>query len=92
MKQVPVKPRLKSVGGSRSTEHNTIAVRVVDHVNKLVANDPDENQQYDFENIARDLDLDKEQVRSAIANGGGNGITLRVRTEDRASLAPYKTQ
>lgn len=97
MTALPLQPRLKSYRGAkeqlqrRTTDFNRMAQRVVDHVNTLIANDPREVQMYIFANIAIDLGLTTDEVRSAIYHGGYNGITVGVTDEDRIALARYKS-
>ena len=76
----------------KTAEYNEMATRVVEHVNALIANNADENQQYMFAEIAIDLGLTADQVRSAISYGGHNGITIHVTEEDRVALARYKSK
>jgi hypothetical protein len=94
---LPLRPRLKSYRGSKenlhrkNTDYNAMASRVAEHLNTLIANNPDEIQQYFFGMIALDLGLTVEQVWSAISDGGHNGITIRVTEQDRQGMARYKT-
>lgn len=96
MPQVPIQPRLKSYRGANEAtrrqvaKYNAMAIRVADHINRQIANDPSEHQQYLFGFVAIDLGLTKEQVRSAIEDGGFNGITLAIHAMDRLALEPYK--
>jgi hypothetical protein len=95
---LPLRPYLKHYSGSqenprrKTAEYNEMAIRVVEHVNALIANNADENQQYMFAEIAIDLGLTADQVRSAISYGGHNGITIHVTEEDRVALARYKSK
>jgi hypothetical protein len=92
----PIRPHLKSYRGSkdnlrrRAAEYNAKANKIAEHLNTLAANNPAEIQQYMFVYIARDLGFTTEEVRSAISDGGSNGITLGVREDDRRALATYK--
>jgi hypothetical protein len=92
---LPLTARFKHYRGSKealhrkSSEAAAVAQRVANHVNTLIANNPDETQQYFFGSIAHDLGLTTDQVRSAISDGGYNGITLRVSKEDRVALARF---
>jgi hypothetical protein len=92
---LPISPRLKRYSGSKpelmrkSLSEQAIAIKIAEHVNALIANNPSEIQQYIFADIASDLDVTTEQVRSAISDGGYNGITLRVREVDREKLKRY---
>ena len=96
MVDLPLTPRWNRYRGAkpnlkrRAVEENRIAQRVCDHVNRLIANDPEEIQQYIFGYVAIDLGLPVELVRRAIPGGGFNGITLRVRNEDRPLFARFK--
>jgi hypothetical protein len=44
----------------------------------LIANNPDESQQYMFAEIAIDLGLTADQVRSAFSYVGHSGMTIHV--------------
>jgi hypothetical protein len=96
MVYLPLSPRLKGYRGTRENlrqkrdDHNRTAYRVTDHLNRLIANDPSEMQQYIYGFIAIDLGLTTEQVRSSVVGGGYNGITLCVTSLDRERLAPFK--
>jgi hypothetical protein len=91
----PLRAHLKHYRGAKPdlrrkvNEHNRQAERVADHINRLIANNPAEIQQYYFRNIAIDLGIPFEVVRSAISTGGANGITLGVRPTDRPALAAF---
>jgi hypothetical protein len=67
-----------------------MAHRVAEHVNMLIANNPDAIQEHMFASIAHDLGLSTDQVRSAISDGGYNGITIRVTEDARRELVRYK--
>jgi hypothetical protein len=96
MTDLPLMPRLKSYRGAnpkkqrQTASMNSNAARIVDHLNRLIANDPSEVQMHAFEYIAIDLGVSVEDVRAAIPGGGYNGITLRVTPADREVLACYK--
>jgi hypothetical protein len=98
MPNLPLKPNLKHYGGSKenlqrkNAESNKTAIKVAEHVNVLIANDPGEMQQYLFALLAIDLGLTADQVRAAISDGGHNGITIRITPADREALARYKTR
>jgi len=91
MPNLPITPRFKHYRGAKenlqrkSHEAARTARLIADHVNKLIANNPDQIQQYMFANIAHDLGVTTEQVRSAISTGG-NGITIGVDEDDRREL------
>jgi hypothetical protein len=93
---VPLQPRIKKYSGSNErqrqkvNEQNSLHLTIVDYINGLVANDPEELQQYFFGDIALDLGVSVDRVMDAIKNGGVRGITVRVRQEDRPALARYK--
>lgn len=97
MSQLPIRPRLKTYRAAkenlrrRTAEYNAMAMRVTDHLNREIANDPGEIQQYSFALLAIDLRLTTDQVRSAISNGGYNGITVGVTPQDREAMARYKS-
>ena len=96
MSRPPLTPNLKSYRGSKPNltrknhDYNAMATRVAHHVNVLVADNPNETQQYMFARIAAELGLTTDQVRSAISDGGWNGITVFVTQDDRQELARYK--
>jgi hypothetical protein len=96
MGALPLRPNLKFYRGSKrhlqrkNAEYNAMAERVADYVNALIANNPNEIQQYLFGTIASDLGLTVDQVRSAISDGGYNGITVGVREDARRALARYR--
>jgi hypothetical protein len=95
---LPLRPYLKHYSGSQENprrkiaEYNEMATRIVEHVNALIANNPDETQQYMFAEIAIELGLAADQVRSAFSSVGRNGITIHVTEEDRMALAHYKSK
>lgn len=72
MTDLPLQPRLDPYRGSKenlrrkATEHNAMARKVVDHLNTLIANDPDDRQNYLYYEIARDLGLTVEEVESYV--------------------------
>jgi hypothetical protein len=92
MTQLPLQARLQNIRGSterarrRVIDHNAMARRVVDHLNRLIANNPERNQQYFWADIARELSLSPEEVERAVMYGGHNGITIAVSDEDRTAL------
>jgi|SRR5947209_5025833 len=96
MTTFPIRAHRKSYRGSKAdlqrmaADYNAKANRVAEHLNTLAANNPAEIQQYMFADLARDLGFTTEEVRSAISDGGYNGITLGVREEGRRALASYK--
>jgi hypothetical protein len=100
MPTLPIKPKLKCYRGLKEKlhrkieNHNRIAYRVTNHINKLIANNPDEMQEYLFDVLVADLSLTTDEVHAAIMEGDGitvrdEGITVRVTNEDRRALAPY---
>jgi hypothetical protein len=95
MVHLPLTARFTDYRGSKdnlrrkATENAVTARRIADHVNGLIANNPDDVQQYFFASIAHDLGVSDEDVRSAISDGGYNGMTLRVTEYDRRELARY---
>src|SRR5687768_7688690 len=74
----------------KAQEHNEMANRVVAHLNALIANNPEEVQQYSYAVVAHELGLTADEVYSAIRGGGHNAITIKVTAEDRRNLAPFK--
>lgn len=98
MAAIPLSPKLKYYRGGKESirrktaEFNAKARRIADHVNRLMADNPREIQQYMFASIARDLGFTTDEVRNAISDGGYNGITLGVRGQDREALERYRSQ
>lgn len=97
MPRFPVKPNLKKYRGSKeraahkNRDYNATARKVAAYLNRLVANNPDTMQQYMFDDIAHALGCSVDDVRSAISNGGHNGITFQdIDDGDRRDLAGYK--
>lgn len=97
MPRLPFEPRLENYNGSKeklireNIERNNVAKRVVRHLNKLIANTPDENQQYFWADLALDLELSAGEVQSAVRNGGHNGVTLQqISPAERAAIARFK--
>lgn len=92
MPQVPIQGRYKDYRGGkpamrdRVAAHNAMVDRVIAYINAQIVNDPDELQQILYGFVALDLGLTKEQVASAVMYGGSNGLTIRVRPEDRLAL------
>lgn len=92
----PIRPSYDTYRGSKislqrkAANFNDTANKIADHLNKLIANNPDDVQQYLFGYIASDLGLDVDTVRKVLP-GGYNGITLRVSAEDRRALQSYKS-
>lgn len=97
MPNLPIQPRLKRYRGSKenlrrkTANYNAAAHKVADHVNRLIANNPSDVQQYMFASVAHDLGFTVDDVRSAISDGGYNGRTFWVTEEDRKELEPYKS-
>ena len=95
MTKIPLKPHFKKYRGPNNSlrlktiEYNNMARQVANHVNILIASNPDEVQHYKFDYIASDLGTTLEVVRDAISDGGNSGITFRVRNEDRPALAIF---
>jgi hypothetical protein len=98
MATLPLRPHFKHYSGSeedprrKTAEYNEMATRVIEHVNALIANNSDENQQYMFAEIAIDLGLTADQVRSAFSYVGHDGMTIHVTEDDRVALARYKSK
>lgn len=97
MTRFPVQPKLKQYRGSnarlqrKNHEFNTVAHRAAAHLNRLVANNDSENQQYMFADIAYDIEASVDDVRSAISDGGYNGRTfMGITEEERKALVHYK--
>jgi len=94
----PIRAHIKSYRGANpkkqadNVAHNLAAQRVARHLNMLVANDPAENQVHSFASMAIDLGVTVELVRSAISDGGYNGITLKVTPADREKLEEFRTE
>lgn len=96
MPNLPLRPNLSSYRGAKENlrrknlEKNALAHRIAYYVNRLIANDPTELQQYIFATIAMDIDVATDDVRSAISDGGYNGITIRVTERDRKMLEQFR--
>ncbi|WP_027555094.1 hypothetical protein [Bradyrhizobium sp. Cp5.3] len=94
--RLPLQPKLDPYRGSKdrlrrkAAEHNAMATRVVYHLNRLIADNPNDQQQYLWYEVARALGLTVEEVGSAVMYGGHNGITVGVTEEGRRALASYK--
>ena len=95
MATLPLEPHLKHYRGAKENlqrkyaEENRIRMKVAEHVNRLIANDPEPQQQYLFGFIAADLGVTKDQVRDAISDGGYNGITLWI-TRGSREIGPIQ--
>jgi hypothetical protein len=95
---LPLRSHLKHYSGwqenprRKIAEYNEMATRVVAHVNASIANNPDESQQYMSAEIAVDLGLTADQVRSAFSYVGHSGMTIHVTEEDRVALARHKSK
>jgi hypothetical protein len=93
---IPIQPHFMSYEGANprrcqdAARRNKTAQRVADYVNRKLANDPSEIQQFMFGFIAADVGIDVDDVRAAISNGGHNGITLRITEAGRFALAQYR--
>lgn len=96
MSGLPLRARLKEYRGGkrdlmdRAMEENRKRERIVDYVNRLIANDPAEMQQHLFSNIAFETGYSVDLVREAIPIGGHNGFTIRVTWADRERLEPFR--
>ncbi|MGY2986482.1 putative lipoic acid-binding regulatory protein [Bradyrhizobium sp. USDA 4508] len=94
---IPPIPHVKIYRGSKenlqrkNAQEVATAHRIAEHLFKLIANNPDEIQQYIFAVIAIDLGVTTDQVRSALSDGGYNGITLRIDEHDRRQVERYKS-
>ena len=95
MAVLPITAQFKRYSGGKpelrrkAAEAMVRAERIAAHLNRLIAANPSETQQYYFASMAIDLGVTTEQVRSAVSDGGHNGITLRVTPADRERLASY---
>jgi hypothetical protein len=98
MPNLPIRPTQKRYLGLKEKlyckfeQRNRMAHRVVNYVNGLIANNPDETQKYFFDMMAADLGLTADEVCAAITKGTYKGITVRVTEEDRRALGFYKVQ
>ncbi|WP_271519421.1 hypothetical protein [Bradyrhizobium sp. CCBAU 53380] len=95
--QIPVEPKLRYYMGAspklkrENRDYNDVARRAAYHLNTLIANNESDTQQYMFANIARDIGASTDDVRSALSNGGYDGITFtNISAEERKALAPYR--
>lgn len=93
--QIPIRPQFKAYRGAKpdlqrkAAERNAKAQMIADYLNRRMAVNPAEVQQYLFAEIGWEVDASAEEVRSAIGDGGSNGITLGVRREGRQALEEY---
>ncbi len=97
MPSLPIRPNLKHYSGAKDSirrkvnEHNAKLQRIADHLNRLIADNPNEMQQHLYGYIAIDLGVSLQDVQEASPEGGSNGITLRVRPEDRPLMERYRS-
>jgi hypothetical protein len=95
MAQLPITAQFKRYTGAKpelrrkAAEAIARAERIATHLNRLIAANPGETQQYYFASMAINLGVTTEQVRSAVSDGGYNGITLWVTPADRERLASH---
>ena len=95
MPALPIKPRSRHYRGSnpalarKAADHQLIASRIAEHLNRLIANNQSEVQQYSWAEIANALSVSISEVRASVWIGGNNGVTLRVTPELRQELACY---
>jgi len=92
MPDLPIRPHFKSHGRTvrardEAIEFNRMAQRVANHVHALILTTPQKVQFFTYDNIARPLGLQAEQVRAAIGRGDYNGISFAVDPLDREALA-----
>lgn len=72
-----------------AARNTAISARIARYANEQVANDPDELQQILFGYIVNQLGCSLDLVRQTLSDGGSNGITFRVTTEDRQRLQQF---
>jgi hypothetical protein len=88
----PLRPRLKSYAGNDATkrravnEENVRRHQIAEYLNLKIAADPEEYQQFKFDNVAIEMELTFDDVMFAIEGGGGTGLTVQVTPEARLAL------
>ena len=68
-------------------DYQKACLRIEEYVNRRAFEDRSEVQVFAFANIATDLALPIEWVRSALVGGGHNGMTVKVTEAQREELA-----
>lgn len=92
MARIPLQARIKNVTGStdrarrKVIDDNALAERVIEHLHRLIARNPEQEQQYLWADIARELSLSSDEVGQAVMYGGHHGIRVVV-TERRQNLS-----
>ncbi|GMO10556.1 hypothetical protein BwSH20_73920 [Bradyrhizobium ottawaense] len=82
--------REPKVAAQKKRVYNAVAHRAANHLNTQIANNESDTQQYMFANIAYDIGASTDDVRSALSNGGYNGVTfMGISAEERTALARY---
>jgi hypothetical protein len=95
MSRLPLQPRLKNITGSterarrKIIDDNARATRVVELLHRLIAQNPERDQQYHWADVARQLSLSADEVRESVMYGGHHGITIAVSDDDRTFLSRY---
>jgi hypothetical protein len=93
---LPIQPQFRKYGGSNATKQrarddfNRLAVRIAEHCNRKLANDPAAIQTIYFASVAIEMRVDEKHVWEAISDGGGNGIFVRITPAHREALEPLK--
>lgn len=96
MARLPLQARLKNITGStvrarrKIIDHNAMAERVVEHIHRLIARNPEREQQYFWADIARQSSLSADEVGRAVMYGSHHGIRIVVVDEDQAFLSRYE--
>lgn len=96
MPGLPLQPHLRRYQGhneakrAKIDEYNRLAHRIVERLNRIIADDPSPGQQHLYGHLAAEFGVEQSIVAEAVGIGGSNGITLRVDEEDRRRLKPYE--
>lgn len=92
MSQLPLQPKVDGYSGSdvrklrKAREHNELARNVVDYLHRKLAHLPNGVHQFLWADIAHEMELSTDQVRSTVRYEGHNGITIKVIEDHRTFL------
>lgn len=95
MAQIPIRPRLNDYRGTKpelqrkAANQNAVAWAIANCINRRMAVNPAEVQQYLFAEVGWEVGATAAEVRAAIGDGGSNGITVGVRGDARRALDEY---
>lgn len=94
MARLPLQARLKNVPRSNDErarrkiiDRNATAERVVEHLHRLIAENPENEQVLYWADIARQLSLSADEVAESVMYGGHHGIRVTVSDDDRVFLS-----